>query len=154
MKKGFISYAHADKDACLTAREHLKPLKDMGLVDFWVDDRIRVGDKMDPKILEAMNAADVFIALISVKFVNSDYILNTELPKIWERQAAGALLCGIVIKSTIWENPELNFKPYLVLPAPDPRNKPINRFRPQDKAWKDSAVAIQHAIEERNRAAS
>ncbi len=85
--KGFISYSHYDITMCGELRKHLRFLEWAHGIVFWADDDIRGGDLWDPRILEAVNEADIFLMLCSPNWLNSGYIQERELPAIHARVA-------------------------------------------------------------------
>ena len=57
----FISYSHKDTDWKDRLVRHLGVLEQQEQLDFWTDDRIRIGDAWFKKIEDAINAASVAI---------------------------------------------------------------------------------------------
>lgn len=90
----FISYTtHAEAD--LDARERLcdilVPLcraRTLGGDPWsvWVDDRsLNAGDDWNAKLIDALNEACLFVVVMSRKYLNSPFCMDTELPLILER---------------------------------------------------------------------
>lgn len=99
----FVSYSHHDeqeKDALL---RHLGILHHNGLIELWNDDRIGAGADWEKEISQAMERANVAILLISVNFLNSDFILRKEIPKLLaRRQNEGLIVFPIIAKACVW----------------------------------------------------
>lgn len=90
----FISYTtHSDQD--LAARERLcdilGPLCRARTLDgepwtVWVDDRrLNAGDDWDERLTDALHEASLFVVVMSRKYLNSGFCMDTELPIILER---------------------------------------------------------------------
>jgi len=81
----FVSYSHEDA----VWMQRLMPLL-QGLpgakVKAWNDKDIHPGMPWDKEIKDALEAMDVFIALISVSFALSHYIKEVELPRAKKRR--------------------------------------------------------------------
>ena len=58
----------------------------------WHDRDIAPGSDWEQEIAAAMNEAKVALLLISADFLQSDYILGTEVPRLRERRDAGELV--------------------------------------------------------------
>ena len=90
MIQGFISYAHDDGDAFDTMRTHLHALEQAFTdpITLWADDKLRAGLHWDDTIKARIEAAALFILLLSPAFLASDYIVRDEIPAIRTRVAA------------------------------------------------------------------
>ncbi len=80
----FISYSHKDKRILNELREMLSPQIDRGL-ELWSDQEIQPGQEWRPKILQALEQAKVAVLLVSSHFLDSQFIKNEELPRIFDR---------------------------------------------------------------------
>jgi len=99
----FISYSHVDsawKD------QLVKHLKVLGMeLDFetWNDERIAVGGLWYQEIGAAMDRAQVAVLLVSVDFLNSRFIRETEVPRLLERRAQdGMRVYPIIVRACPW----------------------------------------------------
>jgi hypothetical protein len=81
-QKVFISYSHHDNEYLDRLLVHLKPLEKEGLIDLWVDSRLRPGDRWKKEIEKALQRATVAILLVSADFLASDFIMDNELPPL------------------------------------------------------------------------
>jgi hypothetical protein len=93
----FVSYSHLDKKYLEHFKRHFGTLKN---VDFWEDSRIKSGDIWREEIEKAMKKAKVAILFLSVDFLNSDFIINEELPKLLDAaNNEGAKILCVYLKS-------------------------------------------------------
>ena len=98
-KKIFISYNHKDHDYLDRLMVHLKPLEKKGLIDPWVDTRLRAGDRWKKEIEKALKTAKVGILLVSADFLASDFIIDNELPPLLHAaEVNGTLIIPIILK--------------------------------------------------------
>src|SRR5215475_3124258 len=87
----FVSYSHKDNDPdnlVLRVQTHLKNLcsaiPGLGL---WVDaTNIRAGDTWASEIDNALASAELAVLLVSPDFLNSTFIMEQELPRLWDRR--------------------------------------------------------------------
>lgn len=118
-KKLFISYSHKDKEYLDRLMVHLTPLKRKGLIDPWVDTRLKAGDKWKVEIEEALDQAKVAILLISADFLASDFIVDNELPPILSKASSeGTRIIPIILKPCRFKRDE-NLSPFLSINEPD-----------------------------------
>jgi hypothetical protein len=95
----FISYSHADGAFLDRLLVHLKPLEREGLIEVWVDTRLRAGDRWRKEIEKALSRATVAILLVSADFLASDFITNNELPPILRKaEDRGTKIIPLILK--------------------------------------------------------
>ncbi len=98
-KKVFLSYSHKDKIFLDRILVHLKPLEAAGLIEFWVDTRLKAGDRWKQNIEIALQSASVAVLLISADFLASDFIIKNELPPMLSRaERDGTRIIPVVLK--------------------------------------------------------
>ena len=103
----FISYSHKDEKEKAKLHSHLQVLKTPGIAHQWTDDEIRGGEEWEHKIIEAIQSADLAILLISVNFLNSEFIMDVEVPALLERQQEqGMILFPIIARDCHWKSHE------------------------------------------------
>lgn len=81
----FICYSHADILHRDELDKHLAALKLQGKVDTFHDGKILPGQKWDEVIKSNLYKSDIVLLLISVDFMNSKYIWETELKMAQEK---------------------------------------------------------------------
>lgn len=99
MKKIFISYSKFDEKYKDELKSHLRTLQRRDLIETFDDRDIESGGKFDPIIKQKIRECDIFICLISVNFLNVDYIIDQEIPLAI---AEGKTILPIVIKPCDW----------------------------------------------------
>ena len=99
VNKVFISYSHRDASYLERLMVHLKPLEKEGLVDTWVDTRLRAGDRWKDTIEYELQKARIAILLITADFLASDFIVDNELPPILlNAEARGTKIVPVILK--------------------------------------------------------
>jgi len=97
--KVFISYSHSDGEYLDRLLVHLKPLEKEGLIELWVDTRLRAGDRWRKEIEKALHRATVVILLVSADFLASDFITDNELPPLLRNaEERGTRVIPIIVK--------------------------------------------------------
>ena len=102
MKKIFISYSSADKKEMHEFYKHTVTLQEQGLIAKpWTDEWINFSQEWDEEIKRQIKECDIMVCLISVDFLNTDYIRKTELIEAMKQDK---LLVPIIVKPCDWEN--------------------------------------------------
>ena len=100
----FISYSHQDEEEKNELLRHLSVLRRGGLFDLWNDNRIGIGDAWKTEIEEALIRARVAILLITKNFLNSDFILEQEVPELLKRHEEGLTIIPIIARDCAWRS--------------------------------------------------
>ncbi len=100
--QAFISYAHDDYRAFTEFSACLKPVARAFGIDVWADKRLKAGHYWDARIKAAIDASDMYVLLMSTRFLASDYIFDHELPAIEARSRSGALTLPVVLERCYW----------------------------------------------------
>src|SRR5712664_2273747 len=98
--KVFISYSHIDEKYLKRLLVHLKPLERAGITDVWVDTRIDPGQKWREEIRGALAVTKVAILLVSIDFINSEFIATQEVPPLLKAaEEEGVLILQVFVGS-------------------------------------------------------
>ncbi len=101
----FISYSHKDENEKDVLLSHLGVLQHANLVELWSDDQIGAGTDWQVEINRSITQAKVAILFISANFLTSNFILNTEVPTLLQRQECeGLLIFPVIAKACAWRN--------------------------------------------------
>src|SRR5215216_4024549 len=84
----FIIYAREDKEVKHRLLAHLKPLCDPFNLVIWHDDYIEPGQEWKPHIESRLEQTDLFLLLVSVDFMNSEFIHQVEFKFAIDRHKA------------------------------------------------------------------
>jgi hypothetical protein len=140
--KIFYSYAHEDEELRKNLEKHLRPLRNQGVIDNWFDGDISAGTEWDAQIKEQLNTADIILLLISVDFLNSEYIWRVEVEKAMQRhQAKEARVIPIILRPCDWQD-----SPFSKLQALPKNAKPITKWDDSDEAFLEVVRGIKKAI--------
>ncbi|MDQ3886182.1 MAG: NB-ARC domain-containing protein, partial [Actinomycetota bacterium] len=117
----FVSYSHVDSAWAQRVRVLLKPLLRRKRLRLWIDTDIRVGDQWHPDIIRAIEQSSVALLLVSADFLDSEFIMDQELPALL---AQGVRLAPVLVGDCFWtEVPELEQVQWLHDPG---RDGPLN----------------------------
>lgn len=106
----FISYSHADEKWLGILKKHLKVLERYSdSVEYWVDTKLRGGDKWREEITAAISRANVAILLVSTDFLASDFIASDELPPILRKaEEDGTKILPLIVSPCAFELSEIS----------------------------------------------
>lgn len=100
----FISYSRKDEKEKDKLLSHLGVLQKANLISVWSDEEIGPGVNWKQEIEQAMAQATVAILLVTSDFLNSDFILNNEVPKLLKHQHDERLIVfPIIAKACAWK---------------------------------------------------
>ena len=143
----FISYSHSDKQYLDRLLVHLKPLEKEGLIDLWVDARLRAGDRWKKEIENALSKATVAILLVSADFLASDFITNNELPPILRNaEEQGTRVIPLIVKPCRFTR-DANLRHFQAIN--DPSESMIHLNTGQQETYYDSVAAEVEKILQR-----
>ncbi len=101
--RAFISYSHHDSTALDRLHVHLANLQRERRIEAWYDREILAGDVLDDQISQELEAADLFLLLISPDFIASNYCVEREMQRALERHDAGeARVVPIIVEPCDW----------------------------------------------------
>ncbi len=99
----FISYSHKDETWKDRLVRHLGVLTREGAFEYWDDRRIAAGDGWHAEIKTVMDRARLAVLLISADFLNSDFILGTEVPRLLQRrEKEGLRIIPLIVHPCAW----------------------------------------------------
>jgi len=140
-RKLFISYSHHDADLMGELRAHLRPLERAGVIAPWFDGYLIPGDDFDRKVRQALAESDFIAALVTARFLDSDYCMDVEMEEAIRRHQAGvARVVPIIAKPCRWKLTALS-----ELLATPTDGKAVTTWTNQDQAWDTVAQAIEKA---------
>jgi hypothetical protein len=85
-------------------KDYLRPAEKHGAVELWIDRLMPGGADWEREIADKLRACDIFVLLVSLYSLSSDYVVDKEIAMIRERQAKGEAV---------------HFYPLLLKPTPD-----------------------------------
>ncbi|MBI5916581.1 MAG: SUMF1/EgtB/PvdO family nonheme iron enzyme [Bacteroidetes bacterium] len=142
LPKIFIAYAHEDKPLLQKLRTHLNVMKRQQHCEIFFDGEIMPGETWDKRLKDELHTAHIFVLLVTAEFLDSDYVNETELPKILERRSKGeAEVVAVILKDCLWDLTELQ---HLQVVLHD--GKPIE----ERSAYAHAAREVFRVIEGRN----
>ena len=140
--KAFISYSHGNTGILLMLHKHLAQLKRDQLIHTWTDEDIAAGTQLNSAISSALAKAQLFIALLSPEYINSNYCYDKEFQKALEMQKEGKLvIIPIIIEPCDWLNTP--FRDFKALPKD---GKPISEWSNANTAFLDIVQNIRKLI--------
>ena len=143
--KGFISYAHDDHVLFGEFRTHLRAIEIAFGIEFWADTSLLAGYHWDATIQHAIEAADLFVLLVSNAFIASSYIYDHEIPAIrMRRQASGALVLPVVVDHCFWQ---MIAGVLQAVPSEHGRLKPLLDWRPRMRGCAQAREQIAECIQ-------
>ena len=124
----FVSYSHKDIKFRIELDKHLSGLRKHKRIGWWTDDKLVGGDKWYNEIMDALSRAKVFILLVSVDFIDSDFICNEELPKIvTAKEEEDAELLWVRVRDCDYESTLLKDYQATYFRPPLKQRKPVER---------------------------
>jgi len=87
----FISYSHLDARYLSELRQFLVPFERQCGIAIWDDQRIQPGSAWEAEIKQALKRAKVAVLLVTVNFLASRFVTQSELPAILEDAAKGGV---------------------------------------------------------------
>jgi hypothetical protein len=140
--RAFISYAHADEEMLKKLDAHMAMLRRDGTLSDWYDREINAGGDIDSTIAQELHRANLFLALISPDFLNSQYCYEKEMATAIDRHEAGEItIVPIILEPCDWvSSPLARFK---ALPRD---GKPISEWTNQNTAFLDVVRELRRLI--------
>ena len=139
----FYSYAHEDEKLRDELDGHLALLRRKGVIRPWHDRGIVPGQKWDETIDARLSTADLILLLVSMDFLNSDYIWGKELATAIARAERGdASVVPVLLRAV-----DIEGAPFAQLQGLPTDLRPVTSWPNRDEAWTDVAKGIRRAVE-------
>ncbi|MDO7173314.1 toll/interleukin-1 receptor domain-containing protein [Mariniflexile sp. AS56] len=141
--KIFTSYAHEDEGLKDEMDKYLKVLKRSGKIDAWNDRELIAGQEWNEGIMSEFAKANIILLLVSVDFIASDFIWDTELAEAMKRHEAGtAFVVPVILRSCKWTS-----MPFAKLQALPKNARPISDYDDKDVAFTEVATGIERLVD-------
>lgn len=100
----FVSYSHEDHKAIKILRTQLRVLEAEGLIAYWDDSRLSLGEDWFPSIKAEIEKARIAIFLISAASLSSKFIRAEEIPPLLEKRLReGLWIIPVLIDDCPWQ---------------------------------------------------
>lgn len=139
----FYSYAHEDEKLRDELDGHLALLRRKGVIRPWHDRGIVPGQKWDKTIDAQLTSADLILLLVSMDFMNSDYIWGKELATAIARaESDDASVVPVLLRAV-----DIEGAPFAKLQGLPTDLRPVTSWPNRDEAWTDVAKGIRRTVE-------
>lgn len=139
----FYSYAHEDEKLRDELDGHLALLRRKGVIRPWHDRGIVPGQQWDEAIDAQLTRADLILLLVSMDFLNSDYIWGKELATAIARAERGdASVVPVLLRAA-----DIEDAPFAHLQGLPTDLRPVTSWPNRDEAWTDVAKGIRRTVE-------
>jgi hypothetical protein len=141
----YISYTEKDSEELSRFRAHFGPVERATGLTVWCNTDVKKGFSYK-EAEQHIRASDIFICLVSVEYLNSPYIIDSELPAIKHAAAnRRALVIPIVLEKSFWE---LQFRGFQCLPlSPRKLVLPIHQWRSLNNGFHEAAEQAAQIIQ-------
>ncbi len=139
--KTFIIYARKDEAFKNDLLLHLRgSLVETGHLEVWQDGEILPGEDWEKKIEQQLEAAELFLVLLSIHSLTSEFIRKKELVKALEQKSR---IVPILVRNCFWQK-----NPVFAGLQGLPRNmKPVTSFADPDDAWTEVMATLHDMVE-------
>lgn len=140
--KAFISYSHKDSAYLDKLHAHLSTLRREGKISAWFDRAILAGDNLDPTIMKELESCELFLALVSPDFLNSNYCYETEMKRALTLHTDGKnRIIPIIVEPCDWHNTPLG-----ALKAVPKDGRPVAEWQNQNNAFLDVVTELRRIV--------
>jgi CheY-like chemotaxis protein len=139
----FYSYAHEDEKLRDELDGHLALLRRKGVIRPWHDRGIVPGQQWDEAIDTQLTRADLILLLVSMDFLNSDYIWGKELGSAIARAERGDVSVVPVLLRAV----DIEGAPFAKFQGLPTDLRPVTSWPNRDEAWTDVAKGIRRTVE-------
>lgn len=139
----FYSYAHEDEKLRDELDGHLALLRRKGVIRPWHDRGIIPGQQWNEAIDAQLTRADLILLLVSMDFLNSDYIWGKELGSAIARAERGdASVVPVLLRAV-----DIEGAPFAKFQGLPTDLRPVTSWPNRDEAWTDVAKGIRRTVE-------
>jgi hypothetical protein len=138
----FCSYSHQDRALRDELVKHLELLRQALLIRAWHDGELSGGQDWQQEIETHLREAHVILLLVSIDFLNSQFVRQHELPLALEKHKNGeALVIPVIMRPVQWAQSGLDFLQTL------PEGlRPVVLWSPQDLAYVNICEGLFAAV--------
>jgi len=135
----FISYSRKDIKWRAELERHLKPFVRNNRLTIWTDTKLEPGTKWEKEIIQALRDSAGGILLVTDFFLESEFIIQTELPEILRKKVYWVALDHCSFEETVISD-------YTCLNDP---KKPLKGFSPtnRNKQWVEICKKIVQSLD-------
>ena len=140
----FISYSHVDRGWVERLQTMIRPLVCSHGLRLWDDSQIPPGAKWREEIETALAAAKVALLLVSMDFLASEFVTNSELPQLLAAaEEEGLRILWVPLRPSLVRRTPIDAYQALLDPG-----RPLARMDPveQEEALVEIALAIEKAL--------
>jgi len=140
----FLSYSHENATWSKRLLPLLKVKTNVAGLRPWHDTELKAGDVGDDEIQRELKVMDIFLCLVSVQFLASDYIQEVELPEALRRHEAGEIeIVPLALYPIDWDADCPLLKKFQRLPAP---GKSWREYEKDGGDWNDAMFDIGNGL--------
>lgn len=140
--QAFISYSHKDKNYLDGLHKHLAVLVRDGLITAWTDRNIHPGGELESEISQAIENCGLFLLLVSPDFLASDYCVEKEMQRAFERRCSENVeVIPIIVEPCDWASTSL--RELKALPSD---GKPISEWPNKNSAYLDIVRELRRIL--------
>lgn len=140
--KAFISYSHKDAAQLERLHAHLAILRREGSITAWFDRKILASGNLDLEIMGQLEGSDLFLALVSPDFLNSNYCYEKEMEKALQLHKAGTMrVVPIILEPCDWQSTPLG--KLKVVPKD---GKPVAEWQNHNTAFLDVVTELRRIV--------
>lgn len=142
----FVSYSHENMVWSKRLAPVLKVKANVAGLRPWHDTELRAGDQWDEEIRAELKQMDIFLCLVSVQFLASDYIRDVELPEALRRQEIGEIeIVPLVLYPIDWDADCPVLKKFNPLPL---FGKSWREYEQDGGDWNDALFPIGNGLKQ------
>ena len=104
--KIFIGHSRFDIQLVEEFRLHLLPYERTGELKIFYDRDLKMGDKWDEELKEQLRSSDLFVCMVSPHLLNTNYVLNLELPLAYQE---GKKIVPLILEDCNWQSLEIEY---------------------------------------------